>query len=201
MLFNLIRVLLFLLLSAFIVFIIRRSKIKHKKRLSVLAIVSCMLLISASGMFPVENLFVSFESPESVVKYAYFGKVEEAIYGQDSCMIVCSQGNRTYNRYIVPKSDKGYKIPNVFNAKKISHKFTDVGLFETYKVNGTQDYYVIGTIAVETDNEIGVYNGNHEKVECDVAIIKDAEFICMFVPGFSNEYYVMINGEKIFISE
>lgn len=202
MLFKTIRIILWLLISACAVFIIKKSKIGRKTLVSVLAVFLCTIVVSVSAMFPVENLFVNYESPESVFHYTNSGEIDEIIYGKDSCLIIYSKDNHTYGHYVIPKTAKGYKIPNYFTVKKVSHKFDENGLFDVYNVKGTPDYYVFATVHLkERDNEINVFNELGEKVESNIVRVENTSFIYFFLNDFSNEYYLSINGENVFLSE
>lgn len=201
MLFNAIRIVLWLVISALAIIKIRASKIVKKKLVTILTVVLCMILLSVSAMFPVENLFINFKSPESVFNYAKSGKIDEIIRGQESCMVIYSKGNSTGGHYIIPKTKKGYKVPSCFATKKVSHKFDKIGIFDVYNVNGTQDYYVFGTVHLKDDgNEIDIFNGKNEKVESNIVRVGNTNFIYFFLDDFSNEYYLLINGEKVSIS-
>jgi hypothetical protein len=199
MLFDAIRIILWLAISIFAVFKIRHSRIVRKKLITILTVVLCLLLTSVSGMFPVENLFINFKSPVSVFNYTNTGKIDEIIYGQESCMVIYTKDNAK-GHYIVPKAEKGYKIPSYFGTRKISHKFDESGLFDVYNVRGTEDYYVVGSINLkENENEIEIFN-KKEKVESNIIRVGNTDFIYFFLNDFSKEYYLVVNGEKITIS-
>ena len=140
-----------------------------KKIASFLAVVSFAAVISLSAMFPVENLFVNFESPERVFHYTNFGEIDEIIYGHDSCLVVYAKENSTCSHYIIPRTAKGYKIPNFFPLQ-------------------------------EKENENELLNEMGEKVESNIVRVENTSFIYFFLPDFSGEYCLSINGEKIFIS-
>ncbi len=202
MLFNLLRIVLWLIISSFVVLKIRKTKIVRKKLVSLLIVVLCLGLISVSGMFPIENLFINFKSPESVFNYTNSGKVNDVLYGKESCMAIYSNWNSTGGHYIIPKTEKGYKIPSYFATKIVSHKFDKSGLFDVYNVKGTQDYYVFGTVNLKDDgNEIDIFDGSDEKVESNIIRVGHTNFIYFFLDDFSNEYYLLINGEKVSISK
>lgn len=202
MLFNLFRIVLWLIISSFVVLKIRKTKIVRKKLVSLLIVVLCLGLISISGMFPIENLFINFKSPESVFNYTNSGKVNDVIYGKESCMAIYSNWNSTGGHCIIPKTEKGYKIPSYFATKTVSHKFDKSGIFDVYNVKGTQDYYVFGTVHLKDDgNEIDIFDGSDEKVESNIIRVGHTNLIYFFLDDFSNEYYLLINGEKVSISK
>ena len=201
MFFLLIRIVLFLGISAFIIARIRAATIVRKTLFSVLTVVFCIVCFCISAMFPVENIFVDFKSPESVFSYASSGRIDEIIYGKDSCMILYSRGNNIGGHYIIPKINNNYKIPSYFSTEKISHKFDIDGLFNVYHVKETLDFYVFGTVHLqESDNEIEVFNGEDEKIESQIIRVGNTNFIYFYLYDFSDGYYLMINGEKVLIS-
>lgn len=178
MFFDTIRIVSWLVISILAVFKIKASKIVRKKLITILTVVLFTVLISASAMFPIENLLINFKSPESVFNYAESGKIDEIIFGQESCMAIYSKGNSTWGHCIIPKSEKGYKIPSSFATKIVSHKFDKNGLFDVYNVKGTQDYYIFGSVnLIENGNELDVFNGKGEKVESNIVRVENTSFI------------------------
>ncbi len=198
--FYVIRVILWLILS-FVAFTVIRKTIRCNHALAtILSVTGCLAIISFLSIFPIENTFINFKSPESVFYYTSIGNIEEQILGQDSCMIVYSKGNSTFSHYIVPKKGKGYKIPCYFAEKKIWQKNGVDGVFEVYHIAGTDDYYVLGAVYTDDDRrEIEVFK-NSEKVETRIARINNTHFIYFNLQDFSGDYYLLIDGEKISIS-
>jgi hypothetical protein len=181
------------------VMIIRKTKIIRKKLVLLLAMVVSLCLVSVTAMFPVENLFVNFSSPESVFNYTCSGKIESILYGSNSSMICCATGNSAYSHTFVLKSKAGYKIPGYFSARRVSHKQDKDRIFNVYHVLGTEDYYINGVVKAE-ENEMSVFDGNDEKVESDIIKLKNTNFIYFFVENFTVEHYLRIHDEKITIS-
>lgn len=118
--FTIIRIILLVIVSVCSVWIIKKSKCRFKKVFSTLAVVLCIVLVSISRMFPVENLFLSYQSPEKVFNYIKSGQIYEIIDGKESSLVIYNTGNSTYGFYIIPKTSEGYKIPNYFTQKKYS---------------------------------------------------------------------------------
>ena len=203
MLFNLSRIMLWLIASAFIVFKIRTTKIIKKKFVSLLMVTLCLILVSVSAMYPVENLFVKFKSPESVFNYASFGEVNDILYGKESCMIIYTNQNSSGAHYIIPKTEKGYKIPNYFATKKVSNKFDKNGNFNVYNILGTQDYYIVGTI-LSSANEQNIVDSQNHPVENIIIDMGNSEtktvVIYSYIENFNNDYYLIINGIKTTIT-
>ncbi|MFR8011644.1 MAG: hypothetical protein ACLU8W_07800 [Clostridia bacterium] len=196
--FTILRAILWLILSTCIVLIIRKSKYRRKKLLSIASVVLCAVLVSVSGMFPVENLFITYQSPERAFHYFQSEKIKEIIDGQESCLVIYNDGNSTYGYNIIPKTERGYKIPSYFEMEKVSHKFDKQAALDIYNAQGTQDYYVVGTVhQKDFDSNISVCNPAKEKIDTDIIRIENTNFICFWLPNFSNGYYLRINGEEI----
>ena len=199
--FTIIRIILLVIVSVCSVWIIKKSKCKFKKVFSTLTVVFYIILVSISSMFPVENLFLSYQSPEKVFNYVKSGQIYKIIDGRESSLVIYYTGNSTYGFYIIPKTSDGYKIPNYFTQKKVSHKFDEQGAFDVYNVQGTQDYYVTCAVNLsDISEEILVFNSENEKIGSKVIKIKNTNFVFLWIPEFSNGCYLMINDEKIVLS-
>lgn len=200
-LFILIRIIVFLAVSSFAVIKLFKSTIIHKKLVSILSIVLCITIITASAMFPVENLIISFQSPESVFRYSKFGKIENIIYGENSCMVLYKSGSSS-SHSILPKTERGYQIPGYFTSKRISHRFDEKGYFDVYLVSKTKDYYVIASVNQKAEaSAFAVLDKNGEEVECSIFRGNDTGFLFIYIYDLSEECYLYVQGEKILIIE
>lgn len=200
MLFKFTREFLWLVTSAFAVFKIRKTKIVRKKLASVLACVLSLILVTVSSMYPVENLFVRFKSPESVFNYANFGKIKDVVYGKESCMIIFTNRDGVGQHYIMPKVENGYKIPNQFASKKIFNRFDSSGNFDVYHVSGTQDYYIVGkTLSNSAEQKIvDCYNRPVKNISYSMGKTETKKVVVYsYIENFNNDYSLVINGEKI----
>ena len=147
-----------------------------------------------------ENLEWQLQKASTERAFHYFqsGKIKEIIDGQESCLVIYNDGNSTYGYNIIPKTERGYKIPSYFEMKKVSHKFDKQAALDIYNAQGTQDYYVVGTVhQKDFDSDISVCNPAKEKIDIDIIRIENTDFICFWLPNFSNGYYLRINGEEI----
>ena len=110
--FILIRVCLWLILSGAIIARAKIAKTVRKKPAAIMAVVLCTLLLAASAVFPVENLFVRFPSPESVSRYAIPGRIDDMVYGKDSCLVTCIGRDGTREIWFIPKTKTatGYRV-------------------------------------------------------------------------------------------
>ena len=178
--------------------------IARKKMVVIITLAFCLILGSVSALIPVENLFFSFKSPDSVLQYYQTGKVDDILYGNDSCLIIYSKGSNLGGHLIVPKSAKGYKIPSLFSVNKVFHKLGRDGNFDVYNVLGTNDYYVVGTM-ISKDSAIDMVDSNNESVKTIIIEMENTDtktvLFYSFVENYTETYYMLINREKVFISD
>jgi len=154
-----------------------------------------MVLWSASAFLPVENLFISFTSPESAFYYTNSGKITDIIYGDNSCLIFSS----SEKAYIL-KSSSGYNITTMFSEKRISQNLVTPMSFWVYRVSGTDDYYVMGYKCEDIDGPVNIYDGNGD-LKGTFEDVTTSGFTYAYVSKFDNRYYAIVNGKKVQIAK
>lgn len=152
MMFRLIRYCLLLILLACSVWGILRGKAKRKKLAIVSAAIISVMVVSLSSVFPIENLFVSFNDPESLFQYFNGSQVQSVLDGNDSCMVIYRKGGNNGGFVLFPKSKKGYKIPTPFLTEKVLDRLDGNGVVEVYHVKGCADYYLF--VSIPANGEI-----------------------------------------------
>ncbi len=202
--FNAIRIALLLIISIFIILIIKKSNIVNKRIAAAVSLTVCFVVITVSGMFPVENIFTEFKSPENVFNYMCNGKIDDIVYGKQSCMIIYSDYNKTISHLIIPKNEKGYKIPSYFYSKKVFHKFDRSGNFDIYTMKGTDDYYLLGNTLSDESEQI-IVDSNGKQINFTAYNMGDTDtktvILYSYVENFTSDYYLIFNGEKITLTE
>lgn len=196
MLFSIIRIVIFLI---YLIFVLKNNITKaiSKKSISIISVLFLVILF----LLPVENIFMNFKTPENVFNYTHIGQIEKIVYGNESCMVYYSKGKASYSYIFIKKNGEKYKIANTFNSKKVSKKIDENGVFEIYKVIGTNDYYFLGTINPQA-MVIEIYNDSDEKIESGIERIEETSFVCFYLENLSKEYYLLVDGKKIyFINE
>jgi len=202
-LFNVFRVFLWLAIIAVVFIWTKKSAVKKRGLIISLVALLSFALITVASVFPIENLFISFQSPENVFNYAENGEVDEVIYGKESCMVIYSNDKNTRAPYFTPKKEKGYKIPSYFGIKRISQKFDQDGLFNVYHVLGTDDYYIVG-FANADSLRVDIYSGDNVLVANTkvITIKSDSNSIRFYsyIENFTTEYYLLIDGKRVHIT-
>lgn len=185
--FSLIRVSLYALMTALAVILVRKQKRKLIKVITVAVLLALMLTVS---LFPVENLFYRFASPEDAFNYQYESTVvcQNVIPGQD-CALVFGQEKV----YATRKSGDGWKLQRGFDLQTKS-EIREKGVFLTlYTVRGTSDVFVL----VMADREISV----SDNLGSDFTRLSDyweTGFVayCVPVSATVGSYAVIIDGTE-----
>ena len=193
------RIILFLAFSFVLFQLIQRSKIKNKKSTTIITIIICLILLSLTAVFPVENLFIQFKSAESAFRYSSRGTIEYVIHGSDSCMVVYSDRSSTYNDSLLPMSEHGYQLPNYYGVKVISNEIFENGSFEVLQLAGSKNYYVRGVVILDNDN-IQAVDCNGNKVFTIQTGDGRTTLFYALADTYESGYWFTINGENVVIS-
>jgi len=192
-------------------FYIKTKRVANKRQFGLLTLVLCAVLCSVSGLIPVENLIMSFESPEDVLRYSRTGiirNIEHVAHGNDSSIIIYSTAEEQPIRshFIVPRSSSGYKIPTPFSVRRAMQSYGSstsirIFVFEIFSVEGTDDYYIVGYYYSTEEANIVDNNGNVIK---QISTWNETHneyiiYIFSYLESFGNDYYLLINGEKLAI--
>lgn len=195
MIFYILRIVILVLILVVLYMFFHKVAGRGTKASVILGAIFSLAITTGISMFPVENIVIDFSSPESAFKYSCFGEIEEIIYGSDSCLVVCSDGNGTFKDCVFLKSGDSYKLPTYFSRSKVAHVFTQNGLFNTYKVSCTSDYYVQGSVSTVMAEKIGVFDGDGNEINTDVIRVAHTGFIYFYLCSFKDDYYLVSDGE------
>lgn len=199
MLFRIIRIAFWLLLFVGLMATMPAFRVKNERRFRMICFFISLVLSSVSSMFPVENLFISFSSPESAFSYTQIGKINQIVDGQESCLIVYTKENGAVSHCIFPLTDKGYKIPNLFAVSRVSHVLNKEGAFTLYRLKNTDDYYSFCSINQSGDCDLQAYNANGDALDVDIYRVESG-FYYFYVYDFSGGSYLEANGERVLFS-
>lgn len=176
-------------------------KIKINKMVALIFVGITSVVIS---IFPVENAFCTFNSPESVYRYMDFQNTDvEILVEGESCDYVIGKTTKQnkYSTMVIPKNEKGWKIVNSLAVKE---RRIFVGSLTGYSVSTIQykdDWFI--KIAFLTP-------GNHKiesNSECDLKklafSLDDGNELCEYYGHITDpeSYNLFIDGEEIKIFE
>jgi hypothetical protein len=197
------------------VLLLRFTLLGKKKLYIILTVIVCIVgLNTLSVQFPIENLFFSFESPESAFQYYHGGKmvgnIVEVVDGKSSSMIVFSENNDFGWVFITPETDKGYVIPSWLTVKKYTRNIDEkaYGPFivdiTIYRVIDTNDYFYYGSIITEEEN-VTIIDSNNVNVKHFYRDIKTSYISAIIFYGYienlTGDYHFLIGDLKVSIDE
>lgn len=92
--------------------LLKKEKVRFGKKEKVLSVV----LICALFLFPFENLFVEFSSPQAAFEYQQSGKIIKTIYGKESALVLYKQDD-TISYSVHVKDENKWKLASKFNQE------------------------------------------------------------------------------------
>lgn len=166
-----------------------------------LYIVAAVLLILsdiALCELPVENAFVTFDSPESAAQYVGIDHVSFIMDGADTGLLISGETGE-YQERIFPKAQDGWKLSGE-SATHIRgfYSGTDAAI-QLLQYKDTAEYYLL-VIYMGTPPVLSDSNGSaFQLLQAGDGYTTDSIFAA-YVPQYGANYAVTINGETVYIS-
>lgn len=198
MLFGTIRIILGVFIFATCFFITKALKTNRKRGFYIISFVFAVLCSTLSFLFPFENVFVTFSTPESAFSYANLGNVKLVIDGSKTNFVVAEKGDT--NIYsIIPKTEKGWKLSVGIDTKNIIQKVCNGIVIYVYQYKNTDDYYI--TIFDTNGGPLGVadsYNSEFSySTRIDEHLNETFYTYYTYVQELDNQYCLTVNGRSI----
>ena len=124
MIFILLRIAVFGICFVFCFFLEKRFTSISLKKTVLFALLISAGITTVSALFPTENAFVSFPSPQAAYQYHNFGEIQQILSGQRSDLIVAQNGDKNIHA-ICPKTPDGWKIGCAFDLKMVKSLIFD----------------------------------------------------------------------------
>ena len=189
---------------AFIVsfFFIRKSHLIYKRRWSMVAFVTAVILTTISALIPIENAFVTFSSPKSAYNYNHSASVELIVTGKESSFVVGTKGD-TDVYAIVPRSNNDWKMGIGLDTKRIVQTISDGITIYVYQYKKTNDYYI--TVLDTNGGPSNITDNRNSKFEhldkANSALNKTFYTYFAFIDSFDKQYTLTVNGKSIRIQQ
>lgn len=187
----LINALIIILVAIVTIVALRGGRFKSQKTVQCAIFLGLIIYSFVISIFPLENIFYTFDSPDAVYKYMSFENTEiDVLVEGDKCDYVIGKTTqeRTFSEMIIPKTDSGYKIRTGFKTKTRT-------IWDGIPNGGT-----VFTTEYGEDLFVGISfitPGAHE-----VTSNEDSDFIVRksFVDGeeFYEDYYVHVSDKDSF---
>ena len=201
MFFELSRILLLVLLIGIVLLATKGMK----KWVPLLLCLLCIGIISLSSVWPPENLFIDFKTPEKALAYYAAGEfingeIMDIEEGEQTCMLFYEESPNNYKQVIFPKTEAGYKLPCFYGEKTVAKKIDGSGFYKIHNYKGSDDYYLFAAFTTNKEN-ITVTDSCGKQI--DVIIKKNSKsenktvFILSYIDEYTDDYSVTINDKTI----
>lgn len=197
-----IRTLIIVFLAIIGIIIIKRF-FGNQKKLYIIMGTLLIILRIISSFLPFENLFMTFDSPETVYTYQISKEVIKTINGENSTLVVGAKGN-TREILIIPKIDETHwKIGIPGDTKRISHtNLGNIGISLYYYKNTAEYYIVVTCLKTDPFSISDSENSEFVYIEKEIDTTDFTLLSCYaYIPNFSKEYSVTINDTQIGFSD
>lgn len=180
--------------------IIRRSHIVHKRKWSAVSLVVAVILTTISAMIPIENVFLTFPSPELAYHYTNSGDVKLFVDGEETVFVVGTKGDTSVYA-IIPKSDNGWKLGMGSDTKRVVQIIDDGVIVYVFQYKDSHDYYIAVS---DTNGDLFAVEDNY-----------NSEFYCLdntnntlnktvytyyaYINDLNEQYMLIVNGKEISI--
>lgn len=200
MFFVIIRLAFGMLVFGMCFFLIKKSQLIHKRKWCFVSFLTTVILITVSALIPLENVFITFSSPESAYHYNHFGNVRMVVHGKRTDFVVGEQ-NDTNIYAIVPKSDSGWKLGMGLDTKRIVQTISDRVTIYVYQYKNTNDYYI--TALDTSGGSLEITDRYGAKFQCleTVNSTLNKIFYTYYasINNFDDQYTLNVNGNMIIV--
>ena len=189
-------------------YLLRKKKIVKKKSFQAFLVVMAFLLWIATSLLPVENMFYTFQSPESVIRYTQRrAEIQAVLYGNESYMVLFTRRDRTANEIsllIARRTEDGYKQPDAFTTRMTRGFLPQGGILTTFHVRGTNDYFILGSISSDVSAAF-FQDSNGVKIEevrytsSPIPLFGYSVSFYMFVESVTDDFYFYFNERRIYV--
>ena len=152
-------------------------------------------------LIPFENYFIEFETIDELYKYKYSTNIPEdaiILYGKDSVKLIINDEETFY----FAKDENGYKLSsNDSCATILYHKIVNDCSIRVFRFKKTNDYYISivnlsGDYKKISDSEQTKFNSVVYNMSG-----KDYYYNHGYVYDLNDDYYIEIDGEKVYFDE
>lgn len=196
--FGIIRMLFWIIVFGICIVILSKHGILNKNRNKLLLFVIITLLWTGSMLVPIENLFMSFSTPEESYGYVNRENVKLVVYGQESALVIGEDTEYVY--LVIPKGEEGWKIGRGMDLKFISNQYFDGIVVSIYQYKNTKEFYVEvsdidGKECKVSDNQ----NSSFEILETGIDGKNKYRYYA-YIYGLNENYVLKVNDKEIILN-
>ncbi len=178
--------------------LLEKVKIVHKRRIYLIS--SCLIIVLCSFSFsiPVENLFITFSSPEAAFRYMDTGIVELVVEGQETTMVIAQNGDADIWT-VLPKSDNGWKLGVGKNLKTVVEKVSSDIVIYVSQYRNTEEYYI--RVLNTNGGELKISDNQNSTFQCLIRfnelVNKTFSKYYSCIHNFDETYVLTVDGNPI----
>lgn len=179
---------------------LKKFKMLYKRLYVTLFGILILILWTLSMLFPIENLFITFSSPEKSYNYVNSEEVKIVVSGKISNLVIGKGHDYVY--LIVPKTEEGWKIGRGLDVKMIPQQYYEGIVIGIYQYKNTKDYYVEvedinGEQCTLKDNR----NSHFEILEHNLTEDKTGYRYYAYVYDIDDSYALNVNGKTLSLKD
>lgn len=179
---------------------IKKVRKINKRKLYTFFITIAIVLYFLLSFIPFENLFLTFDSPESAYRYFIPGKSDiELVVDGNNCDLVVDCKNDTSTLLIIPKTENGWKIGTGSNMVRVVQKLSDGISVNIYQYKNSNDYFITvlnvngGELKISDDYNTVFYSTEKNNTHLEKSYVTYYAHLA----DFTAKYCIEVNGELI----
>lgn len=189
--FGLFRIFLGCAIFAICLFIMKKTRLAKKS--VIISAVAAVAICTVSYMFPIENHFLSFSSPEKAFGYTNSERVAFVVDGQKSSLVIGEESKGKYIFSIVPKGIDEWKLGRGIDTKLEDQIVDKDCVINLYHHKGSGDYYIS---VVNAKEDTMIYDSSGSSfVAFDMGDVSGFNSYFANVLQFDESYWINVNGE------
>lgn len=200
MLYNAIRILLFLILFIITYLIIKFKKPNYSKKQKTRIYLALFICLLISQYLPLENAIITYSSPEAAYNYAYYQKPIKIVKNSEFAVAVYDDND--YISYTkIDKVEGGWKLNKESFVGNIDAGLYSVGEYTSVVIKGTNSAFIFVTDPFidyrgKTINKIGDSTGSNFDSTSFTLKSGKATMYYTFTKLPLNNYYLYINDQE-----
>ena len=200
--FSTIRNVLGLIFFVALIFVWRKGSSRFGRKKMVIAAVISVALVIILAFIPLENTVVTFSTPEEAFGHYYVGDYDnmDIVEGELTTFVV-GKKEGVEKFLIIPKTEKGWKVGLGIDIKWVVNSRSDGLVINVFQYKGTDEYFIVIRDLFGTVHEISDAHGSNfiKGKRDDKADNKKLVTYYAYIPYFSDEYTLVVNGTEIIL--
>lgn len=198
MLFTIIRTIFFGIVFASTCFLINKFQSSHKSKKIIISFVVTLVLFFVFQLLPLENILISFPSPEASYNYNHNSRAKLVVNGEMTDFVVGSDSESDVYA-IIPKSNGKWKLSVPNDKKLIFSTYNEDASVDVFRYKNTNEYYIS---VLHTDSgPFNISDSRNSEFKCSKRHISATDetyyTYYAYINNFDEQYSLIVNGQRI----